>query len=478
MKFPCPQCGRPIAADPQMVGLQTTCLSCGCEAVIPTPPEPDALDIGVRRASSRGRARGATTHFDCPKCHTLLEIDDAKLGTRIRCPVCSLISLVPKRTAIPPRPLARASDFRFACPRCGQHIACEEACCGLQIECPACRAKIKVPQSGRPVAPPIDVPAPAPEAWAPPARPQAFSLPDSAAPLPAVTRRPVWPTICVLGMAVVLGAAIVSWFFRFDRRMPISVGQTAAAEPPDESKPNDGLPRSAQDAQQKPSSPARAHPTRPPEPQRRQVGEGAPATAGAGEGDGVEHPTDPSATAAETGVDENAPLSVVTNPDNVSVTLRRYTVTSAALAQIEFRSGFGGDSSRLEGHSQLSGFVAVVAEWKVTAGTDVAPGGLRPALKGIRKVPSQYGQSFQGGKYEAVGICMNWRSCWAMWNATTGAFAGVLANGDDTARFLWFVPKDTKSFQVVLPAHQPIDVVVGKTSASTSHQGGQRDGAT
>lgn len=102
MTFSCPQCGQPIAAEPGMAGMQTTCPACGQEASIPSTG--NGADAGTGAgpgcaASSRG---GPLTRYECPKCHSTIEVADIKVGASVLCPVCSLVFLVPRRRSLAP----------------------------------------------------------------------------------------------------------------------------------------------------------------------------------------------------------------------------------------------------------------------------------------------------------------------------------------------------------------------------------------
>ena len=97
MTFPCPQCGRQIGADPDMAGMQTTCPACGQEASIPAGGDmPDPV-TSPPHGSAAGTDRMRADRFECPKCHSPIQVHHAKLGASVQCPVCSLVFLAPKR---------------------------------------------------------------------------------------------------------------------------------------------------------------------------------------------------------------------------------------------------------------------------------------------------------------------------------------------------------------------------------------------
>jgi hypothetical protein len=151
---------------------------------------------------------------------------------------------------------------------------------------------------------------------------------------------------------------------------------------------------------------------------------------------------------------------IESNPDSVSVKVKTYAVNDSTLGKIEFRTDWGAQSPLLKDYRSLKGFVAVIVEWDVKPGQNIAPKGVRPHLRGVSTVPSAFEKSLADGKYQAVGINLEWVKFFMMQNRFTGEFAGVTVAAETTARFVWFVPKDTKSVEIILAEHKPLTLAL------------------
>ncbi len=57
---------------------------------------PDPV-TSLPHGSAAGTDRTLADRFECPKCHSPIQVHHAKLGASVQCPVCSLVFLAPKR---------------------------------------------------------------------------------------------------------------------------------------------------------------------------------------------------------------------------------------------------------------------------------------------------------------------------------------------------------------------------------------------
>ena len=167
-------------------------------------------------------------------------------------------------------------------------------------------------------------------------------------------------------------------------------------------------------------------------------------------------------------------IKIKSNPDKVDVAVRSYAPTNPALATAAFRAGLGGGYPELEGYNNQSNVVAVVVEWKIRGGTDIAPRGIGPLIKGISTVPKPFEKALRNGEYHAVGVSVAWRGYFAEMPGGPFVNASLIGPSDgaartlklnpspgweDTAKFLWFIPKQTKSFALVLPSHKAVEII-------------------
>jgi hypothetical protein len=170
-------------------------------------------------------------------------------------------------------------------------------------------------------------------------------------------------------------------------------------------------------------------------------------------------------------------LTIKSNPDKVTFELRAYRPADPALSAVGFREGwyaaepFGpGDpaytpgafrhsgSPKLTDFDKLPGTIAVVVRWKVKAGQELAPDGIGPHIRGVTEVPDRFKASLSKENYKAVATQLEGLGLLVQSKISTGQIEGAYTQRNGVAQFLWFVPADTKSLELILPPHKPITV--------------------
>jgi ribosomal protein S27E len=96
MGFTCQSCRHSFTAELGAASLQMICPACGKQAIVASPAHSKAATTGIRRVSQGDQCWDTAALFRCPKCAEHLEIDGARAGTSVRCPVCGLMFLAPK----------------------------------------------------------------------------------------------------------------------------------------------------------------------------------------------------------------------------------------------------------------------------------------------------------------------------------------------------------------------------------------------
>ena len=181
---------------------------------------------------------------------------------------------------------------------------------------------------------------------------------------------------------------------------------------------------------------------------------------------------------AQQGVTTNdaVKFKIESNPDKVDFEIQVYSPTNSELAAVSFREGwyaaepfgagdpanpkpgFGNVSPKLTDFDKLQATIAVVVRWKVTAGQNLASDGIGPHIRGVTKVPDRFKTSLTKENYKAVATKLDGLGLLVATKISTGDFVGAHAQRDGVAQLLWFVPTDTKSFELHLPPHKAITV--------------------
>jgi hypothetical protein len=172
-------------------------------------------------------------------------------------------------------------------------------------------------------------------------------------------------------------------------------------------------------------------------------------------------------------------LKIETNPDKVDFELRTYRPTDSELSAVGFREGwyaaepFGpGDalnpkhenaSRKLTDLDKLQDTIAVVVRWKVKAGQNLASDGIGPHLRGVTRVPDRFKTSLSKENYKAVATQLDGLGLLVQTKMSTGEFVGAHTQRDGLAQFIWFVPADTKSVELILPPHKTITVTTSSS---------------
>ncbi|MFC1766534.1 hypothetical protein ACFL6U_31205 [Planctomycetota bacterium] len=77
--------------------------------------------------------------FPCKRCGQKLSVEQEQSGTRVKCPKCGSVGVVP----------GNSDKIKFHCENCGQSISVPQVHAGKQGKCPKCKTAIVVPSPKR-----------------------------------------------------------------------------------------------------------------------------------------------------------------------------------------------------------------------------------------------------------------------------------------------------------------------------------------
>jgi len=157
-------------------------------------------------------------------------------------------------------------------------------------------------------------------------------------------------------------------------------------------------------------------------------------------------------------------FTISENPDNVEFDVQILDTASNEFVDEHFKDGWYSDSPTLTGFDKLRDTVAIIVRLNVEGGQDLnlAPDGVGPYLIGVEKIPAPYAERGTKERYPSVGMNFSELNVLVGTHHNTGEmFSALVATArDGIAKFVWFVPKETKTFEIVFPPHKPIEVLI------------------
>jgi hypothetical protein len=151
-------------------------------------------------------------------------------------------------------------------------------------------------------------------------------------------------------------------------------------------------------------------------------------------------------------------IEIKENPDNVPVEVRIVQPDAAVVTNTEFRAGWDWSFPVLKVKEQSDrhpGTFVLLVEWKVKEMQNLAPQpvGVGPYLTGVGDVERV---GFVGAGLKGAEVIM-------AQHKETRVF-GPWTTKDGVVKFLWFVPKQTQTFGLVLPPNKTITVTLRETA--------------
>ena len=144
-------------------------------------------------------------------------------------------------------------------------------------------------------------------------------------------------------------------------------------------------------------------------------------------------------------------LRVVSNPDQVRVKITSRKPDDVRIYEAEFAGYFTQNATKIKQYKELKTSIAIVAQLTLQQSNGVVK---PPHLQGIPKVSEEFSGSLKNGQYSYIA-----------WNHDCGdlflgADGSIYTGGKGTLTFLWFVPSDTTTIELVFPDQKPVTVAL------------------
>lgn len=132
----CQECGAEMSSPRSEVGSKVECPGCSAITVVPDPTQG-----GAQLHSEREQI----VKFHCVHCDQRLSSPTGFAGRSFDCPNCGGENLVPGNAPMTPPPAVEQDMLKFFCGHCGQKLACDHEAAGRTIDCPICGQPAAVP---------------------------------------------------------------------------------------------------------------------------------------------------------------------------------------------------------------------------------------------------------------------------------------------------------------------------------------------
>jgi len=165
-------------------------------------------------------------------------------------------------------------------------------------------------------------------------------------------------------------------------------------------------------------------------------------------------------------------IKITSNPDNIEIVGLVYAVTDARLAAIDFtrfmkseqvgENILRSDPQKLRGYESISNAIALVVERKIQDGAKLTKADYSASLTGVKIVPEEYKSDFgKNGYYSDNARAFDITITAVLMDRQGQGIEWMVGKGG-TIKFLWFLPKETRSCELVIESAKPLTLEIPK----------------